>query len=181
MLRATLISSLALGALCACGGGSSGGSTNPAAAPNLPAAPAPAAPATAAPVASAPLATATLNGSAGFVNGAGHTVYVFDADLATPGQSACNGACAQNWPPVVPPAGVALVSPWSSITRADSSLQLAYAGRPLYAFIADAQAGQTNGDGLVAFGGTWHIARPAAATAAPTTAPTSPPGMGGGY
>lgn len=105
------------------------------------------------------LATLTLKGAPGFINRAGHTVYVFDADLASPGHSVCNGSCAQNWPPVGT-AGKTIVSPFSAITRDDGTQQLAYAGRPLYTFTADSAEGQTNGDGLNAFGGVWHIARP---------------------
>jgi predicted lipoprotein with Yx(FWY)xxD motif len=106
-----------------------------------------------------PLNTAMLNGAPGFVNSAGFTVYVFDADLNSPGHSTCNGPCAQNWPPVAPPSGT-LPSPWTSIARQDGSMQLAYAGRPLYTFALDTAPGQFNGDGVNAFGGVWHIARP---------------------
>jgi len=105
------------------------------------------------------LATSTLNGGPGFVNAAKHTVYVFDADLASPGHSVCDGECAAEWPHVAVPTGV-LPPNWSSIVRDDGNTQLAYKGRPLYTFIADAQPGQANGDGLNAFGGIWHIARP---------------------
>src|SRR6185437_10712154 len=66
------------------------------------------------------------------VNAAGHTVYTFDKDTAGSGQSACNGPCAENWPPVTPPASVA--APYSVITRADGGKQLAYQGKPLYLF-----------------------------------------------
>lgn len=106
-----------------------------------------------------PLATQTLKGAPGFVNVHGFTLYVFDADLNAPGTSTCNGACAQNWPPLAAPAG-ALPAPYASIVRGDRITQLTYNGRPLYTFIADAHAGDTNGDGLDAFGGIWHIARP---------------------
>ena len=112
------------------------------------------------PAAGSALATLTLKGAPGFINAAGLTVYVFDADLASPGHSVCNGDCAVNWPHVAPPAGVSLVAPFSTITRDDGTKQLAYSGRPLYTFIADSAEGQTNGDGLNAFGGVWHIARP---------------------
>ena len=71
---------------------------------------------------SVPLSTATLNGAPGFVNAGNFTVYVFDADLAAPGQSTCNGSCAQNWPPMVAPAGT-LPAPWSAIARQDGSTQ----------------------------------------------------------
>ena len=107
----------------------------------------------------ATLATMILKGSPGFVNSVGHTVYVFDADLASPGQSVCNGACAANWPPVGVPSAM-LTTGFSSITRADGSKQLAFDGRPLYTFAFDVNVGDTNGDGVNAFGGLWHIARP---------------------
>lgn len=108
---------------------------------------------------SGPLSTATLNGSPGFVTAANFAVYVFDADLANPGHSNCNGACSQNWPPVAAPSGM-LPTPWGSIVRQDGSSQLTYKGRPMYTFIADTKPLQANGDGLNAFGGIWHVARP---------------------
>lgn len=110
-----------------------------------------------------PLSTAMLNGASGYVNSSGFTVYVFDADLAAPGHSTCNGNCSQNWPPVATPAG-SLPSPWGSIVRQDGSSQLTYSGRPLYTFAFDSAPGQTNGDGVNAFGGFWHIARPQGST-----------------
>ena len=106
-----------------------------------------------------PLQTASLKGSPGFVNGSGHTVYVFDADLQSPGRSVCNGPCAQNWPPMIAPPGT-LPAPDASIVRQDGRNQLTYKGRPMYTFAGDGAPGQTNGDGLNAFGGIWHIARP---------------------
>jgi predicted lipoprotein with Yx(FWY)xxD motif len=103
------------------------------------------------------LNTATLNGSPGFVARNGHTVYVFDGDLQTPNASTCLGACPVSWSPI-PAAGATLSGLWGQFTRMNGSMQLSYATRPLYQFIGDDAAGQTNGDGLVAFGGTWHIA-----------------------
>jgi predicted lipoprotein with Yx(FWY)xxD motif len=118
-----------------------------------------------------PLSTMTINGGAAFVNGAGHAVYVFDADLASPGHSVCNAQCALNWPPIATPAS-ALPSGWTSITRADNSMQLAHNGRPLYTFSNDTMPGQATGDGITAFGGVWHLARPAGSMGG---------GGGGGY
>lgn len=105
------------------------------------------------------LTTAMLKGAPGFVNPAGFTVYVFDGDLASPGHSTCNGACAAAWPPVQPPT-TNLAAPWSMIVRDDGSMQLAYAGRPLYTFAFDKSPGDTNGDGLKVNGSAFHIARP---------------------
>jgi predicted lipoprotein with Yx(FWY)xxD motif len=95
----------------------------------------------------------------GFVNAAQMTVYVFDADLAAPGTSTCNGGCAAIWPPIAPPS-TALSSGFSTIMRSDGTKQLAFQGRPLYLYSGDSAPGQTNGDGINAFGGLWHIARP---------------------
>jgi predicted lipoprotein with Yx(FWY)xxD motif len=39
-------------------------------------------------------------------------------------------------------------------------MQLAYKTRALYTFSGDVRPGDTNGDGVNAFGGLWHVARP---------------------
>lgn len=165
--------------LAACGGGGSSGSSAPAA-PAV-ANPVPATNPPAASSSQSVLNTATLNGSPGFVNGAGHAVYVFDADLGTSG-SVCSAACATVWPPLPPPAGVAITAPWGTITRSDGTTQLTYATtqgvRPLYLYAGDTSAGTANGDGLNQFGGLWHVARPSqtssgGAAAAPTPAPSA--------
>ena len=96
-------------------------------------------------------------------------MYVFGADSGT--TSACNGACAAAWPPVqvtgTPTAGngadAALVG---TTSRSDGTKQATYDGHPLYTFTGHNQAGDTNGEGRVAFGGTWS---------APTTSPPPPP------
>ena len=85
----------------------------------------------------------------------GMTLYTFDKDSA--GKSACNGKCAENWPPLAadpsasPPAG------YSVVTRDDGQKQWAYKGKPLYGWVKDAKPGDTTGDGV---NGSWHIAGP---------------------
>lgn len=150
--RTPLLTMIALAAavITGCGGGAYGGSSAVYGGPGNQPSPNPQ---------TVPLATMTLKGAPGFVDNANLTVYVFDLDLQSPGQSSCNGQCAQNWPPLIAPAGN-LPSPYSAIARQDGRTQLAYKGRPLYAFSGDSAPGQTNGDGLDAFGGIWHIARP---------------------
>src|SRR5579872_320846 len=106
------------------------------------------------------LSTMSLKGAPGFVNTANHTVYVFDLDLTNPGHSTCSGACAANWPPVIAVANATLPAPWSTIARGDGGTQLTYKGRPLYTCAFDNNPVDTNGDGVNAFGGFWHIARP---------------------
>lgn len=137
------VAALAAAALAGCGGGGYGG-----------------APLMRPPAVTAPLSTATVGGKPGFINSVNHAVYVFDADLNMPNGSACSGSCAQNWPPVTVAAGTMLPVPWTAFARADGSMQLAYKTRALYTSAFDANPGDTNGDGVDAFGGDWHVARP---------------------
>ncbi|MFA6117578.1 MAG: hypothetical protein WC729_26540 [Sphingomonas sp.] len=88
------------------------------------------------------------------VDAAGMTLYMFDKDAD--GRSACNGACAANWPPIVADPGFAAHADWSIVTRDDGSRQWAYRGHPLYRWIKDAKPGDMTGDGLL--NGTWHVA-----------------------
>jgi len=97
------------------------------------------------------------------VNSKGRTLYMFAADQGT--TSACNDACATNWPPLenaTPKAGKGVkASLVSTSTRADGKTQVVYNGHPLYTFQVDKKAGQTNGQGVNAFGGLWHVLSPA--------------------
>jgi hypothetical protein len=54
---------------------------------------------------------------------------------------------------------------FTTFARSDGTTQVAFNGRALYYFIQDTAAGQTNGEGVVAFGGTWHVVKVAAAMA----------------
>jgi predicted lipoprotein with Yx(FWY)xxD motif len=101
------------------------------------------------------------------VNSAGHTLYLFEKDQN--GRSACEGTCAGYWPPLIskgqPMAlrglNQALVG---TTARADGTKQVTYAGHPVYMFVQDAKAGQTNGEGLTDFGGAWDALSPSGAS-----------------
>ena len=103
----------------------------------------------------------TLLGSAGFVNTDGRTVYVLSDDTVTSVACTVASGCTGAWPPVAPPNGVALSSGFTAFTRPDNNQsQLAYKNHPLYEYAGDNAAGQTNGNGIVSFGGTWTVGRP---------------------
>jgi predicted lipoprotein with Yx(FWY)xxD motif len=184
-LLRTAAMAIAATLVTACGGGSSSpspstpnvGATLPASTPKPAASPTPASTPTPAgtptPATTSTLATAQVNGALAFVTAAGRTVYIFDADLAAPGTSVCNGACAGVWPPIAPPAGVALSTGFTTIRRSDGTTQLTYKARPLYLYIGDSAPGQGNGDGITAFGGLWHVSRPAGSSTG--TSPSPPP------
>lgn len=155
---------LAAIALADCGGGSgSGAVAYPTAttAPTVAPSGTPTSTPTLAPAGSTTLPQATLLGSPGFTNTNNFTVYTLSDDTVT--SLACTQAagCLGIWPPVSPPAGVALSTGFTTFVRPDTGqTQLAFNNHPVYQYSGDAAAGQTNGNNLVSFGGTWSIARP---------------------
>jgi predicted lipoprotein with Yx(FWY)xxD motif len=100
------------------------------------------------------------------VNSSGHTLYLFGKDKN--GKSSCSGMCASFWPPLIttgkPRAGTgAKASLLGTTKRADGRLQVTYNHHPLYTFKKDTKKGQTNGEGLSAFGAKWYAVSPAGA------------------
>ena len=96
----------------------------------------------------------------------GRTLHLFEKDRR--GESACSGACATEWPPLVADAQPtaadgARASLLGTTRRSDGARQVTYNGQPLYRFTGDIQTGQTNGQGLRAFGAGWFVISPAGA------------------
>jgi predicted lipoprotein with Yx(FWY)xxD motif len=117
--------------------------------------------------------TATITGVTVLTNSKGFTLYSFAPDTAT--TSKCDGACAQNWPPVQGPVTAAGVTgKFGTIKRSDGSIQATFDGHPLYTFAGDTSPGQAKGNGLNAAGGLWHEI-----TTSGGAAPA--PSGGGGY
>ena len=112
----------------------------------------------------------------------GRTLYLFGKDRN--GQSACAGQCATFWPPLITSekprvtsgARAALVG---TTRRADGRLQVTYNHHPLYTFVRDTKAGQTNGEGVSAFGAVWDAVSPDGAKIVKPNAPSQ--GGGGAY
>jgi predicted lipoprotein with Yx(FWY)xxD motif len=87
------------------------------------------------------------------------TVYLFEADEG--GKSACSGACAHAWPPVItsgkPQAsGHSVSADLGTIERSDGTMQVTYKGHPLYYFVEDTSHGEAKGEGSDAFGAEWY-------------------------
>jgi predicted lipoprotein with Yx(FWY)xxD motif len=94
----------------------------------------------------------------------GKTLYLFEAD--TMNKSNCSGGCATVWPPVTMKGTAAAGSGVSAkligmTMRSDGSSQVTYAGHPLYWYEGDTNPGDTNGEGLTDFGGSWDAVSPA--------------------
>ncbi len=114
-------------------------------------------------------------------DGAGRTLYQFDADRG--GQPTCTGPCAVTWQPYIA-AGVPTAKDGNThaleaaqidtVTRADGRQQVTYAGHPLYYFANDAAPGDPvhaddiRGAGQQQFGGTWSAVSASGAPVAPS-------------
>jgi predicted lipoprotein with Yx(FWY)xxD motif len=119
------------------------------------------------------------------VNSRGLTVYLFKADQGT--KSACTGACAAAWPPLLatstPTAGSGINgSLLGTTTRPEGKTQVTYNGHPLYLFAQDLKAGETNGQGVSAFGASWFALNSAGNQVSAQSSSSSASGGGGlGY
>jgi predicted lipoprotein with Yx(FWY)xxD motif len=107
------------------------------------------------------------------VDSQGRTLYLFQKDSGT--TSACAGA----WPPLrasgKPTAGrEASASMLGTSTRSDGKPQVTYNGHPLYLYQGDQKPGDTNGQGITAFGAAWFALSPAG-----TQVSSNPSGSGG--
>jgi len=94
-------------------------------------------------------------------DGKGLTLYMYAPDHQ--GVSRCYGFCAQQWPPLVLPHGVARpkagpgvrAALLGTVRRANGQLQETYGGWPLYLWIGDTAPGQATGqaDDM----GLWYV------------------------
>ncbi len=94
------------------------------------------------------------------VDAKGFTLYTFKNDVAGSGKSAAE-AVTGAWPPLTlatAPSNIAgATGAWAVFTRADGKTQVTYKGLPLYFFVNDKAAGDTNGDKV---GDVWFVAVP---------------------
>lgn len=97
------------------------------------------------------------------VDAKGFTLYDFHKDKG--GDSACYEACAKVWPPLLskgePQAGEgAMASKLGTTKRKDGTLQVTYAGWPLYTYEADTKPGDAKGNDIDSFGAEWYALQP---------------------
>jgi predicted lipoprotein with Yx(FWY)xxD motif len=131
------------------------------------------------------IGTATLKPGIALVDGAGRTLYLFEADNGT--TSTCNGQCAQIWPPVLAggtaplPSGDVRAALLGTTTRADGTRQVTYNGHPLYYFMNDKAAGDARGQGINRFGGGWYVVDPTGNKIDSDAPAPAPANTSGGY
>jgi predicted lipoprotein with Yx(FWY)xxD motif len=96
------------------------------------------------------------------VDGGGRTLYEFEKDGPGAGTSACYGACARAWAPVLSavtpnPSSGLNARLLATLARTDGARQVSYGGHPLYTFARDTAPGSTKGEGSKAFGADWYM------------------------
>lgn len=116
--------------------------------------------------AAATLAVKNVGGDVGavLVDSKGFTLYYFEKDKKG-GKSTCYGACASGWPPLTTegaPKGMGgmQASKLGTTKRSDGTMQVTYAGWPLYTFVEDKKPGEDNGTDSKAFGASWYPLHP---------------------
>ena len=97
------------------------------------------------------------------VDSEGLTLYDFHKDKG--GKSSCYGACAGAWPPLLtegkPKAEAGAMSNQLGTTkRKDGTVQVTYAGWPLYTYLGDKGPGEANGNDFSQFGAQWYALMP---------------------
>lgn len=115
----------------------------------------------------------------------GHTLYTLSSEPSN--GVLCTAACLGFWPPLTVSAGGTVSAPagvggtFGTFKRSDNAMiQASENGHALYYFANDTAAGQTNGEGIKAFGGVWHVAKASLAPANPPATDTDQPGTPAG-
>ena len=152
--RLLLLSPAGLGMIAAaCGyGGSSGGGYGGTAATATPAS------------AANSVAAATSKLGTILTDSQGRTLYLFTKDSS--GSSSCAGSCLSVWPAFDANGGAQAgtgVTPTLLGTASGSDAQVTYNGHPLYYYVGDNKPGDTNGQDLNQFGGSWYVVSAAGA------------------
>lgn len=111
------------------------------------------------------------------VNPRGLAVYALTGDSKSHPKCTRASGCFSFWPPlkVSSPAQLSKASGIIGrlgVWRRNGFLQVTLAGHPLYRYAGDSQRHHATGEGVVSFGGTWHVEK-AGATSPSTTTPTT--------
>jgi predicted lipoprotein with Yx(FWY)xxD motif len=124
------------------------------------------------------------------INAQGRTLYALNPE--TTHHLLCKSSeCFKFWPPLTVgsskvklKAGLGVHGKLGVLRRSDGMLQVTLGGLPLYRYYEDHAKGQTNGQGIKSFGGTWHVLSAAtdpSKTHDTSSTPSAPAPSGGGY
>lgn len=111
----------------------------------------------------------------------GFTLYLLDTEAGS--KLHCTSkACLASWPPLLVSKGqkvgigAGVKGKVGTVARSSTTEQVTFNGYPVYTFAGDGGRAQTNGEKVVAFGGTWYLLRPSATSAG--TTPINEPDTG---
>jgi len=114
------------------------------------------------------------------VNGKGFAVYWLSGDSKSHPECTQANGCFRFWPPVTAASARALskapgISGRLTNWKRNGFTQAVLGGHPIYTFAPDTKKHDATGDGIVNFGGTWHVVRAGAdKTSAQTGQPSDP-------
>lgn len=111
------------------------------------------------------------------VSGRGRAVYTLTGDSKRHPKCTKSSGCFTFWPPVKVAAASKLskapgIRGKLGVWHRNGFAQVTLGGHPLYAYSGDKQEAAASGEGIHAFGGTWHVSR----TSRPKGPSTTPPG-----
>ena len=113
------------------------------------------------------------------INTKGRAVYTLSGDTTKHPKCTKANTCFQFWPPVTVSSAKGLskaagVKGKLGIFKRNGIMQVTLGGHPLYTFSQDHKKANATGEGLVAFGGTWHVVKdPSAGSSTGNTSSTS--------
>jgi predicted lipoprotein with Yx(FWY)xxD motif len=123
------------------------------------------------------------------INTKGRAVYTLSGDTTKHPKCTKANICFQFWPPVTVSSSKGLskaagVKGKLGVFKRNGIMQVTLGGHPLYTFANDHKKANATGEGLVAFGGTWHVVKDPSAgsstgntgstSSTPTMTPTNP-------
>jgi len=114
------------------------------------------------------------------VSSQGRTLYTLSGETST--HLKCKSSeCFRFWPPLTVPsrttvleAGAGVHGKLAILHRSNGMLQVTLRGAPLYRFSKDSAKGQTNGQDIESFGGTWRAETASSSSGTSTPTPSTP-------
>jgi predicted lipoprotein with Yx(FWY)xxD motif len=114
------------------------------------------------------------------VSSKGRAVYMLAGETVHHALCVPSSGCLKAWPPVTVPNATSKPSAATGIKGAlgiwhrNGFFQVTLAGHPLYTFIGDTKKDDATGEGIVHFGGTWHVIKAAASSKTTQLGSTTP-------
>jgi predicted lipoprotein with Yx(FWY)xxD motif len=120
------------------------------------------------------------------VNAAHDTLYLLSSEKS--GHLHCTGLCLNYWFPLLVKKSVTTITMAKGVkgkigfvARSGGMKQVTFNSYPLYRFSGDARSLQTNGEGLVSYGGTWYAVKAAATSPSQSAIKSFASSTVGGY